>query len=420
MKKLVRPLVALVVVMLGVVIVPPAQAKAPPPSSYSPQTGALFNNPDGTSAEQLALLNHITNAIDSVPENSIIRIAAYSFSYQPMANALIAAHERGVQVRLLIDSHTDTSQLKALRSALGTDRSKRSYLRTCTYGCMSSKASYMHSKLYLFSRAGSSTRVSMISSTNPAWTGASESWNNLYTIAGDKTIYDANVDNFNDMLPDKTNTDYYHTVSSGPYKQYFFPRAGSTPTSDTLYNVLSDVTCTGAASGYGAGGKTVIKVAAYQWTSLRIHIAKKLTELKGKGCNIEVIYPSDNVDTEVATELLKKSIPVYNGRLDRDDDGVNDLYPHSKYLLINGVYQGNAKVKAVYTASQNFTNTSLRESNEVMLRIPINSVHDQYVSNFNLIKNNYTVKVTSASKTTAGVDSARKRVLRDNAPDPDE
>ena len=124
MKKLVRPLVALVAVMLGVVIVPPAQAKAPPPSSYSPQTGALFNNPDGTSAEQLALLNHITNAIDSVPENSIIRIAAYSFSYQPMANALIAAHQRGVQVRLLIDSHTDTSQLKALRSALGTDRSK--------------------------------------------------------------------------------------------------------------------------------------------------------------------------------------------------------------------------------------------------------------------------------------------------------
>ena len=184
--------------------------------------------------------------------------------------------------------------------------------------------------------------------------------------------------------------------------------------------MLSDVTCTGAASGYGAGGKTVIKVAAYQWTSLRIHIAEKLTELKGKGCSIEVIYPSDNVDTEVATELLKKSIPVYNGRLDRDDDGVNDLYPQSKYLLINGVYQGNAKVKAVYTASQNFTNTSLRESNEVMLRIPITSVHDQYVSNFNLIKNNYTVKVTSASKTTAGVDSARERVLRDNAPDPDE
>ena len=87
------------------------------------------------------------------------------------------------------------------------------------------------------------------------------------------------------MLPDKTNTNYYHTVSGSPcdpngtsatsFKLYFFPRAGSTPSSDTLYNVLSDVTCTGAASGYGAGGKTVIKIAAYQWTSFRLHIAQE-------------------------------------------------------------------------------------------------------------------------------------------------
>ena len=58
--------------------------------------------------------------------------------------------------------------------------------------------------------------MSMISSANPAETGISGSWNNTYTIANDKTIYDANVDNFNDMLPDKTNTDYYHTVSGSP------------------------------------------------------------------------------------------------------------------------------------------------------------------------------------------------------------
>jgi hypothetical protein len=83
------------------------------------------------------------------------------------------------------------------------------------------------------------------------------------------------------------------------------------------------------------------------------------------------------------------------------------------------VYQGDSSFKGVYTASQNFTNNSLRESNEVLLRIPINSVHDQYVANFNKMKN-YIAAATSASKTTAGVDTARERVLRDSAPDPDE
>jgi phosphatidylserine/phosphatidylglycerophosphate/cardiolipin synthase-like enzyme len=433
MKRLFRAVIALSVLVLGIVIVPPAQAKA----TYTPQTGALFNDPNGTPDQQLALMDPILRSVKSVPAGSIIRFVAYSFSWQPMAEALIAAHDRGVQVRLLIDSYhyqlnspgTDTPQLKQLRSALGTDRSKPSYIRTCKYSCMSNSTSYIHSKLYLFSRAGDAKYVSMISSANPAETGISRSWNNTYTIANNKAVYDANVDNFNDMLPDKTNTDYYHTVSGSPCepagnsaaicKLYYFPRAGSTPSSDTIYNVLSDVTCTGAASGYGAGGKTVIKIAAYDWTSRRLYIAQKLTELKGKGCNIEVIYPADNVDAEVATELRKKNIPIYNGRIDRDGDGVKELYPHSKYLLINGVYQGDSSFKGVYTASQNFTNNSLRESNEVLLRIPINSVHDQYVGNFNKMKN-YIINATSAAKTTSELDSARDRGRPDNAPDPDE
>ena len=56
-----------------------------------------------------------------------------------------------------------------------------------------------------------------------------------------------------------------------------------------------------------------------------------------------------------------------------------------------------------------------------MLRIPINSVHDQYVSNFNLTKK-WTKKITATSQTTAGIQSAREGVAvgRDNKPDPDE
>jgi hypothetical protein len=39
--------------------------------------------------------------------------------------------------------------------------------------------------------------------------------------------------------------------------------------------------------------------------------------------------------------------------------------------LINGVYAGNPKVKVVYSGSWNLTSNSLRQSNEVMLKIPI-------------------------------------------------
>ena len=112
MKKLVHPLVALMILALGAFIVSPAQAKA-----YMPATGATFNDPTGKSRSQrTALMDQIIAAVNNVPSGSIIRVVAYSFDYQPMADALIAAKKRGAQVRLLIDSHAETPQIKQLRS----------------------------------------------------------------------------------------------------------------------------------------------------------------------------------------------------------------------------------------------------------------------------------------------------------------
>jgi phosphatidylserine/phosphatidylglycerophosphate/cardiolipin synthase-like enzyme len=406
MKKLVHPLVALVVLALGIVLVPPAQA------AYTPTAGVTFNDPTSRSrGEQTVLMDQIIAAVNNVPAGSVIRVVAYSFDYQPMADALIAAKkERGVQVRLLIDSHTETAQIRQLRSALGTGTSDGSYLRTCKYSCMANKPSFIHSKLYLFSRTGGAKYVSMNSSANPAETGVSRSWNNTYTTVGNKTIYDANVDNFNDMLPDRTNTDYYHTVESGNLKEYFFPRAGSTKKSDTLYNILNDVSCPSS-----------IKVTTYFWTSARLYLADKLVALQKAGCRVEVIYPdgSGNQDTiypQVTSALLKGKIPTYNTRR------VDGLYIHNKLILIDGVYQGVAGQKIVYTTSQNLTMTSLRESNEVMLRIPDATVYGNYLQNFNDIKAK--VISSSAAKTTAGVDSASEtrsaKAPKDNSPDPDE
>ena len=354
---------------------------------------------------------------NNAPAGSIIRIVAYSFDYDPVAQHLITAHDRGVQVRLLIDSHAETTQIKNVRKALGTGTSDGSYLRTCKYSCMANKPSFIHSKLYLFSQTGGAKYVSMNSSANPAETGVSKSWNNTYTTVGDKTLYNANVDNFNDMLPDKTNTDYYHTVESGALKEYFFPRAGSTKSSDTLYNILNDVSCTDPSNGR----KTEVRLTTYFWTSARVYLADKLVALKKAGCRVEVIYPDgsgsqDTIYPQVTAALVNGKIPTYNTRK------VDSLYVHNKLILIDGVYQGVAGQKIVYATSQNLTMTSLRESNEVMLRIPNAGVYGMYLTNFNDIK----AKVLSATAatTTAGVDSASEtrsaNAPKDNSPDPDE
>jgi phosphatidylserine/phosphatidylglycerophosphate/cardiolipin synthase-like enzyme len=369
MKKLVHPLVALVILALGAFIVSPAQAKA-----YMPAAGATFNNPLGSRSDQTVLMRQIIEAVNNVPKGSIIRIVAYSFDYDDMANALINAHDKnGAQVRLLIDSHTETAQIRRLRSALGTGTSDGSYLRTCKYSCMANKSSFIHSKLYMFSRTGDATRVVMNSSANPAETGVSRSWNNTYTTVGDKTIYDANVDNFN-------------------------------------------------------GATSTVRLTTYFWTSARLYLAQKLSAMKRAGCTIQVIYPDgpgsqDTIYSQITSELRSGAIDTWNTRPRAG------LYVHNKVILIDGTYQGVGGQKLVYTTSQNLTLTSLRESNEVMLRIPnVQPAYNQYVANFEQIKSQSEQIIGSAAKTTAkttaGVESTSEKrsskAPKDNSPDPDE
>jgi phosphatidylserine/phosphatidylglycerophosphate/cardiolipin synthase-like enzyme len=287
---------------------------------------------------------------------------------------------------------------------------------------MANTDSFIHSKLYLFSRTGGAKYVSMNSSANPAETGVSKSWNNTYTTVGNKTLYDANVDNFNDMLPDKTNTNYYHTVESPPLKEYFFPRAGSTKSSDTIYNILSDVGCS------KTGATSTIRLTTYFWTSARRYLAQKLSALKEDGCKVEVIYPDgpgsqDTIYSEITSDLRSGAIDTWNTRPNKG------FYVHNKVILIEGKYQGLANQKLVYATSQNLTLTSLRESNEVMLRIPNDPLaYPAYLNNFQQIKSQSVHIISSAAKTTAETTAEVNSVTekrssqapRDNSPDPDE
>ena len=53
--------------------------------------------------------------------------------------------------------------------------------------------SYMHAKIYLFSKTKNLSKVTMVCSCNPTYTQARVGWNDMYTWVGDSTIYDGGV-----------------------------------------------------------------------------------------------------------------------------------------------------------------------------------------------------------------------------------
>lgn len=356
------------------------------PASAAVTDGAVFNNPR-VAAEQYKVRDHIRGLINGSPAGSTIRIAIYNFTEAAVATDLIAAKDRGVNVRIVVDYGTSNSTpVNDLKSELGTDRTRSSWVSVCSSGgaCIGTLGTpIMHNKFYLFSSTNGSSNVVVQSSANLTTGNATTFWNNAVTLVGNTGLYNAYA-GYHDDLAAKTKTDdYYTTDSSGNVKWYFFPRKGTDKSTDTVFNMLDqNVTCEGNTSvGTSETHRTIIRVG--MWAFTRGAIASRLRELADQKCWIDVIYTE--ADAGVLASLRDHSrIALYQV----PENAANPYVIHSKYLLIEGTYIDQKDTKWVLTGSHNYTNAALRENDETMLRIKSNAIHDQYRANFRTIRDN--------------------------------
>ena len=95
------------------------------------------------------------------PAGERIRIVGNSFSFVPLAEDLAAAHERGVDVQVLVDRHASGEwQAPALlREALGRDPRADSFVQLAPGG--------VHQKVWSFTRTGSSRDVVLVGLDEP-------------------------------------------------------------------------------------------------------------------------------------------------------------------------------------------------------------------------------------------------------------
>lgn len=354
-----------------------------PAGAAAPTTGAIFNNPTVPS-QRRAIVDHLVSLIDGTPGGEEISVAMYVFDDTAVSAALIrAARERGVRVRVVTDSRSrDRAATVALAdpvTGLGTDTSATSWVkicatdRACVSGAPAGVNPVNHNKFYLFSQTGGANRVLVQSSANLTGLNTANYWNNAVTVVDNAPIYDAYRSYFADLAAARhDNSDYYRMTTSHPVKAYFFPRAGSTAATDTIVEILNNVTCPGNDPGFGTNaGYTKIRIAAFSFT--REPVAEKLRQLVGQKCWVDVVYA--NMSTGSRSALTHDRVRLH--RLAADTSLV-----HSKYLLVEGTYAGRRNSKWVFTGSHNLDDSSLRENDEAMLRINSAEIHDQYRANF--------------------------------------
>ncbi|WP_329297241.1 phospholipase D-like domain-containing protein [Streptomyces sp. NBC_00659] len=366
-------------------------------ASAAVTAGPLFNNPTGTAAEQQAIRTRLLDYIGQSPSGSSIKASVYHFWDEEVAVALADARARGVDVQVMLDEsdvsdNPDDSTYGILKTALGTDLGNSSFVGLCPVkksclGQPSQGASINHNKFWLFSQLDGAYDVVVQTSANLTPSSYSRFWNDAYVVPNNVALYTAYGTYFAALVgQDWANWQYSYTTSS-PYKVYFFPRPADDPSpGDTVTGVLDNITCTYTE---GATAKhTKVRVGMFKLT--RLAVAQKLVALQKAGCTVDIVYSQTDSGSSSGTwETLHATggpaLRCYNWDDDNDPDTAARII-HSKYLLIEGKYDGATGQKVLWTGSHNYTGPALTKNDETLLKVDGDADHDAYVTDFNAVK----------------------------------
>lgn len=366
---------AFMLVSIGAMTFVPVASAATAP--YTPAGGALFNNPRGTSQQAHKIIIHVNQMINHSPKGSTIRIASMTLGVQSTTDALISAHKRGANVRILLPSSTrDKPRVKEAMAALGTNKDARSFVAFCQSSCYrDGTVGVMHAKLFMFSQTGTRDKVFTISSSNLD-NYQTTRYNDAYTVVSDADAYETSRVYFDRALYDnRNNPPAITTINNRSY--YFFPYEDS----NVFGNALDHVKCTGVTGGAGSqDGRTVIRMTASLWDYSRIDIARKLVSLKKEDCNIRVVTQSYRLDSRVLKVLQDGNVYV------RFADKMNPTYGvHSKYLAITGNYNGVSNANVVLSGSMNLTAYDNAACDNNMIQVRTRSNYEAYLGQFNVL-----------------------------------
>jgi hypothetical protein len=340
------------------------------PRYLGPAYGPSFNNANGKS--RYRNLHKILRAINHSPRGSSIRIITWSYFYGPGTDALIAAHKRGVSVRLVMAraKAKESHDYKRLKKALGRYGNKtrpyvlKSGAKSCRATCRG-HAGTMHAKMFMFSQAGPARDVIMWGSPNFTRASARLQWNDLMTLKDRPKLYAYGRAIFDQMWQDKDVAGPYTVVRDGNVGLGMLPYRG---TGDWVSNELRTVRCAGATGGTGVRGHTKIRIAqAVIRGTIGNRIATYLKKLWDQGCDVRILYTIRGVKARKI--LLDKRgrgpVPMRHYVQDTNGDGFYDKYLHMKVLVVTGVMGSRTNVHFVMNGSENWTDMARGSDEEI-------------------------------------------------------
>jgi phosphatidylserine/phosphatidylglycerophosphate/cardiolipin synthase-like enzyme len=377
-------LVATALVVASLLAVPASVASTAPPraarvGAYVPPAGANFNNPIGTPVQQRKLLQQVIRTTNSAPPGSTIRMAVYSFGDGQTADALLAAHARGVNVKLVFAGENVYPAMARLRDGIGQDVSQPSFVVICKNSCRGDKGQ-MHAKYFSFTQAGSARWITMVGSVNLTQYNAQDQWNDLYTRVDDRPYFRAYGRWFGQLKEDQPVAKQYLHKATATTDIRITPvdlKTEADPVLDALGRVRCEVTRREIDPGSKAPDevvKTDLYVNTHAWNEERgKRIAWKVVDLRSDGCRVKVFYGT-GLGAAVRSILENNGVRIRKGH----HQGVRT---HQKVMIVDGAFGDDLDTVRAWTGSQNWSD---RAANRDDLIVQINDPGEaqRYVDRF--------------------------------------
>lgn len=361
------------IVLSGAVQVPADAASGPATQAsllaaapFVPVPGAVFGDP---TAAHNAVIARLLDNIAHTPAGATIRIVGYSFSMGDVATALLTAHARGVNVQVVMDGHSrQWSPAQRLVPVLGTDITQGSFF-VLTRGSARGTGGVTHQKSWTFSQVGQTPDVVMVGSTNLTGYGTGVQYSDVYVYTDRPDVYAVYSDLFDLQKQDRPVTDPFVSASFAHGSASFFPKPGTTATTDPA---LAQI----AALPGNAG--TTIRVAQFAWYGSRGGwLAKALAAKKRAGASVTVVA-GESVGSNVRTVLTAAGIPIYSGVF------ATGKRIHCK-LMLASYTDGSGRHSSIWTGSDNWADQSFGNDDDV-LRVNDDAVgYGRYVSFFSML-----------------------------------
>lgn len=344
---------------------------------FTPTSGVMFNNPLGAGTDQRTLVDFLIANINASPKGSLIKMAVFSFADPSVADALVAAYQRGVRVKLVVSGDRNFPAVRRAQKVLGTDANKKSFAIACVGSCRGPKGGQMHAKYFSFSDVGTAQFVTVVGSVNITEYNAQRQWNDLYTVANDKTYYMAYNRWFNQLKKDLEVVPSFRRRVAG-LNQIEMTPMNLAFTADPVLDAMSRIRCLVPMVEIDptypdptAVVQTRVLLSAHAWNGERgKSIAFRVAELARSGCAVQVLY---GVGTGSAvTSILAGGGVVLNAGTHQG------IRTHQKVMIVQGGFDGLPRTSRAWTGSHNWSDRALNRD-DLIVQIGDPAYADQYV-----------------------------------------